>query len=724
MKTLFSICLIIGITIFTKLTHAESFNPNPVTWVVDAETAACDNSDNQCLLVKQPGRKEFEIYNEPIEGFNYEKGYTYTIVVKQQLKDPPIAVGESLFKYVLVKISSKKAVVKTVSNTPKIIQPTSITTSSPLDKRWYLRKLKDEDGSSLVTDDNVVWMEINTFNDRIKGIGACNPFEGVVRTNTNNGFEASKLTAGLSSCSNKKLETLFLDALQQADHYEIRSGVLILSSQGKYLMEFASDPGQKEVTNASSNYKPSSVTSKESELTVTKTTNSSSSTTSNEVDELQKQLEELQKQLAAKKQKEADEQRLKEEMQKQEEAQKSKVEQEKLKKLKEIEELKRQLAEKEKEANSESPSKSISKSNTTSGKPAVSATIPQPDEYNIPYYLENNSLREMERASVNLKLEKNNHITFEAKNMESPCQLKEKNLPKIIIKLKNPDAAAELFTLLTVETTKNSRIIPTGKIIGGKTKDISKSIIDMEFKKIKGDIYEILLPADLPIGEYAFLPLKESNNLNISDPIAFEVTFFGIEENKSTATNTSYDNTVKSSSATVSSVSKQKTYVPLDDADIPKPDAYNIPYYIKGDKLADMERAATSLDIDKNGYITFVTSKMESPCQLKEKNLPQMVIRIKGNENPSELFTLLSIESTKSTRIIPTGKKLGGTPKNISNSIIKIDFRKIKNELYEIILPPNLPVGEYAFLPTNESNNLNLSNPVSFEVSFFGVEGK
>lgn len=722
MKNILLVCLLTGLFFFSKQTHAESFNPNPQTWVVDAETAACDNSDNQCLLVKQPGRKEFEIYNEPIEGFNYEKGYTYTIVVKQQLKDPPIAVGESLFKYVLVKISSKKAVVKTVSNAPKIIQPTSITTSSPLDKRWHLRKLKDEDGSSLVTDDNVVWMEINTFNDKIKGIGACNPFEGVLRSNANNGFEASKLTAGLSSCSNKKLETLFLDALQQADHYEIRSGALILSGQGKYLMEFASDPGQKEVTNASSNYKPSNISSKESELTVTKTTNIATSTTSNEVDELQKQLDELQKQLAAKKQKEAEELKQKEEMQKQEETKKQKVEQEKLKKLKEIEELKRQLAEKEKEANSESPAKPTSKISTTSDKP--SASIPQPDEYDIPYYLENNSLREMERSAVSLKLEKNNHITFEAKNMESPCQLKEKNLPRIILKVRSNETPSELFTLLTVETTKNSRIIPTGKIVGGKTKDISKSIIDVEFKKIKGDIYEIILPADLPIGEYAFLPVNESNNLNISNPIAFDVTFFGIEENKAATTNTSSNNTVKSSSTTVSSGSKQKTYVPLEDADIPQPDAFNIPHYIKGDELAELERAATSLEIDKNGYITFVTDKMESPCQLKEKNLPQMVIRIKGNENPSGLFTLLSVESTKTTRIIPTGKKPGGTPKNISSSIIKIDFRKIKGDLYEIILPSNLPVGEYAFLPTKESNNLNLSSPVSFEVSFFGVEGK
>jgi predicted RNase H-like nuclease (RuvC/YqgF family) len=265
------------------------------------------------------------------------------------------------------------------------------------------------------------------------------------------------------------METLFLDALQLADHYEIRSGVLILSGQGKYLMEFASDPGQKEVTNASSNYKLSNFSSKESELTVTKTSNSSTSTTSNEVDELQKQLEELQKQLAAKKQKEAEEQKLKEEKQKQEEAQKSRVEQEKQKKLKEIEELKRQLAEKEKETNTESPSKSATKISTTSDKPTVSTAIPQPDEYDILYYLENNTLREMERSAVSLKLEKNNHITFEAKNMESPCQLKERNLPRIILKIRSGETPSELFTLLTVETTKNSRIIATGKIIGGKT---------------------------------------------------------------------------------------------------------------------------------------------------------------------------------------------------------------------------------------------------------------
>ncbi|MFN8237700.1 MAG: hypothetical protein U0T77_05980 [Chitinophagales bacterium] len=73
---------------------------------------------------------------------------------------------------------------------------TSIPTTSPLDKKWYLRKMKESEGSSFTTDDNVLWIEISTFNDKLKGFGSCNNFEAVVRTDLTTSFQISKLTSG------------------------------------------------------------------------------------------------------------------------------------------------------------------------------------------------------------------------------------------------------------------------------------------------------------------------------------------------------------------------------------------------------------------------------------------------------------------------------------------------------------------------------------------------
>ncbi|MEZ5054577.1 MAG: DUF4377 domain-containing protein [Chitinophagales bacterium] len=325
-------------------TLGQTYNPNPQTWYVDAETVPCDNVDGECLLIKQPGQKEYEIFSDKIEGFDFVKGYQYSISVKQEIKQPPIAAGESVFKYVLLKIISQKSInypSNIVSNTTttasknirldvnfqtvpcggnysetcllvketgkkeyeiwnasiygfiyesgynytievspvgdgnyyfvkeiskqkiensfnntnttkstvtaqKIIGQTNIQTSSSLDGRWYLRKMKDTDGSSLITDDNVIWIDINTFRDKLDGFGACNTFNAVVKSDLKTSCLISKITSNYSNCGNIKLENLFYQLLEQVNKFEIKNGNLILSNQWNFLLGFTSDPNNKE----------------------------------------------------------------------------------------------------------------------------------------------------------------------------------------------------------------------------------------------------------------------------------------------------------------------------------------------------------------------------------------------------------------------------------------------------------------------------------------------
>lgn len=356
MKSLNITILIYCIAFSIKLSSAQTYNPTPQTWVINAETATCSTGNAECLLVKQPGKKEFEILDESIVGFTYEKGNTYTIIVKQELKQPPIGVGESIYKYVLVRVVSKKSAnstnattnsttytssaqkifevnyetvpceddnskscllvkekgkkefeilnatisgfnykpgysyiiavkatndgnyylvneiskkfvkntdaafvpnenkepvaveakpAKTTSTSGKIIVPTSIQASSTLDGKWYLRKMKDELGASFNTDNNVMWIQINTFSDRMDGMGACNKFAAVVRSDLNTTFGVSKITSGFSKCGNQKIEDLFYDLLEQATRYEIKDGILSLFNQWNFLLGFVSDANNK-----------------------------------------------------------------------------------------------------------------------------------------------------------------------------------------------------------------------------------------------------------------------------------------------------------------------------------------------------------------------------------------------------------------------------------------------------------------------------------------------
>ena len=120
MKYILGLLFLSLITSYSR--SQETYNPAPQTWTVNFETVPCGESgEKSCLLVKFPGKKEFEIYSDNIEGFTFEKGNTYIISVKQELKQPPIAANESIFKYVLVKVISKKPIAPI---TPTVVSPT------------------------------------------------------------------------------------------------------------------------------------------------------------------------------------------------------------------------------------------------------------------------------------------------------------------------------------------------------------------------------------------------------------------------------------------------------------------------------------------------------------------------------------------------------------------------------------------------------------------------
>ena len=93
----------------SKKTPAQKLPANTQVWIIDAQRAKCEGVTTQnCLLVKKPGDKDFNLFYETIAGFEYEDGFVYTIWVKEEMKTPPIPVDVSVYNYVLVKVVSKK----------------------------------------------------------------------------------------------------------------------------------------------------------------------------------------------------------------------------------------------------------------------------------------------------------------------------------------------------------------------------------------------------------------------------------------------------------------------------------------------------------------------------------------------------------------------------------------------------------------------------------------
>jgi hypothetical protein len=51
-------------------------------WTIDAQRAKCEGvTTMQCLLVKKPGDKDFNLFYDTIDGFDYQEGFVYTIWV-------------------------------------------------------------------------------------------------------------------------------------------------------------------------------------------------------------------------------------------------------------------------------------------------------------------------------------------------------------------------------------------------------------------------------------------------------------------------------------------------------------------------------------------------------------------------------------------------------------------------------------------------------------------
>ncbi len=75
--------------------------------IIASEMGDCVGvAPQKCLLVRQDGHSDWEYFYTPIEGFNYEPGYEYVILVrKENLENVP--ADRSSIRYVLEKVVSK-----------------------------------------------------------------------------------------------------------------------------------------------------------------------------------------------------------------------------------------------------------------------------------------------------------------------------------------------------------------------------------------------------------------------------------------------------------------------------------------------------------------------------------------------------------------------------------------------------------------------------------------
>ena len=548
---------------------------NTVTLNILPAMAPCPgNPTQQCYQIKKSGSDAIE-YVDDIEKLpSYEFGYTYSIQAKQKEKEVYIE-GQSPYKYVWVKTNSKKEGVlnyidnssqnnttsndiKTVTENGKSVGVSSINTSSAIDGIWYLRKMKEAEGKSIVTDDNVMWIDINTFKDYLSGFGACNKFEATLRSDLNTKFTVSKITPTYFSCGNEIVEKLFFSLLEQTNKFEIKNGNLILSNQWNFLLGFTKDKDNKEdipvtytpdkiiqnnqqtfatdgnlkdktVSDLPIQYKHTeytevTTTQKNDEAPKTTIVQSSVLPTNTNISDKDKQIADLQKQLDDIKKSKEEEQKQQLIKQQQEVQEKEKAaaalkqQQEELEKEKKIEELKKQLD----ELNNKKPIDKPNNTNVNNTNVANSKQIQNINKQNayIGYYLNNNQvILPQETAEIHLK---NNNFTFVISDLKSNTVFKENKEIQLYAKYDGFDPAEDILVckLSNKNNKRESSVLDINEV--SNTVDIS-----FGYKKNTDKTYAILFPTPLNKGNYALL--FKSALKNIKDMTKVDIFTFSVD---------------------------------------------------------------------------------------------------------------------------------------------------------------------------------------------------
>jgi heat shock protein HslJ len=164
----------------------------------------------KCMLIRETPDEAWRNFYDQIEGFTYEKGYTYKLLVSVTGVDNPPADASSL-KYTLQEILSKEAAPEQIS----------------LYQNWKVIKLE---GMEMISGKPTISFEEE--NGQVTGSTGCNNFFGSFSKNAND-LSFGPLGMTRKMCQEMKTEDVMARYLEQVKHYTIVDGILILENENR-----------------------------------------------------------------------------------------------------------------------------------------------------------------------------------------------------------------------------------------------------------------------------------------------------------------------------------------------------------------------------------------------------------------------------------------------------------------------------------------------------------
>ncbi len=202
--------------------------PMKETWWINSAKKDCVGvGPMTCFEIQRGSTPEpvpelWELFYSPIEGFEYEPGHLYQVVIEVRDRPPPLPADVSSKTYSLVEILSKTPdPALRLTNLWKVVSVGEIN------------EPRNAKGQPLV-------FEFNASMRSYAGDLGCNRIHGALTTNDGEQLKLGVGMATLMSCADMSVEDAVASALTATRSYDFNEGLLrFLDEDGEKLMTFS-----------------------------------------------------------------------------------------------------------------------------------------------------------------------------------------------------------------------------------------------------------------------------------------------------------------------------------------------------------------------------------------------------------------------------------------------------------------------------------------------------
>lgn len=215
---------------------AENANTSTkVTMLVAPELADCvGEGPRTCMMIKYDQAEDWQFFYNHIEGFEYEEGYRYTLLVERlEVKDPP--QGGSSLKYVLVEVVEK-------------LEEMPVSAAPFEDTDWALTGYGRSNELKGVLEKVQSTFRYDSATGQATGSGGCNRYFGDMSFDPEtNSVSVGFLGMTRMACqeSINEQEVTFIGILEQVTVYSIEGTQLILSTDDGQVLVFEAASDQE-----------------------------------------------------------------------------------------------------------------------------------------------------------------------------------------------------------------------------------------------------------------------------------------------------------------------------------------------------------------------------------------------------------------------------------------------------------------------------------------------